>query len=78
MRYLPNSLPQDLQLQESADRASVVTSYETSIPWTPDADPKKNCEGATYYLHSLELVESNANELLTRLTGVKADSLRKK
>jgi hypothetical protein len=73
LRYTPESFPEDLMLQETADRQPFQARYVLHHPWT--GSPFQCPEAADYYR---ELGERNTKEVenLARLTGWKPGDIR--
>ncbi|MGD9883731.1 MAG: DUF2330 domain-containing protein [Reyranella sp.] len=66
LRYTPDSFPEDLMLQETADRATFQARYVLRHPWT--GNPYK-CGAALGYFAQLGEREDQEARALARLTG---------
>jgi hypothetical protein len=66
LRYTPDSFPEDLMLQETADRATFQARYVLRHPWT--GNPYK-CGAALGYFAQLGEREDMEARALARLTG---------
>lgn len=73
LRYTPESFPEDLMLQETADRQPFQARYVLHHPWT--GNPFQCPEAADYFRR---VGERNAKEVdnLARLTGWKPGDIR--
>jgi hypothetical protein len=66
LRYTPESFPEDLMLQQTADRANFQARYILRHPWS--GNPFQ-CEEATAYFQQLSQREDQEARALARLTG---------
>jgi hypothetical protein len=73
LRYTPESFPEDLMLQETADRQMFQARYVLHHPWT--GNPFQCPEAADYYRERGER-DAKAAENLARLTGWKLADIR--
>lgn len=73
LRYTPESFPEDLMLQETADRATFQARYVLRHPWT--GNPYK-CGAAQDYFARLVEREDNEARALARLTGWSLATIR--
>jgi len=73
LRYTPASFPEDLMLQETADRTTFQARYVLHHPWT--GNPFQ-CEDATTYYRALGEREDKQARALAQLTGWKLDDIR--
>jgi hypothetical protein len=73
LRYTPESFPEDLMFQETADRTNFQARYVMRHPWS--GNPYE-CEAATAYFRGLGERERKQVEALALLTGWKLDDIR--
>jgi hypothetical protein len=73
LRYTPESFPEDLMLQETADREFFQARYVLRHPWT--GNPSQ-CDAAQAYYRELDEREHRQAEALARLTGWKMADIR--
>jgi hypothetical protein len=73
LRYTPESFPEDLVLQETADRSNFQARYVLRHPWS--GSPFK-CEAATVYFQQLGQREEQEARALARLTGWNLGDIR--
>ena len=73
LRYTPDSFPEDLALQETADRANFQARYVLRHPWS--GSPYQ-CEQATAYFSGLSEREDKEARALVRLTGWNLSDVR--
>jgi hypothetical protein len=73
LRYTPESFPEDLALQETADRANFQARYVLRHPWS--GSPFQ-CEQATAYFRQLGEREDKEARALERLTGWNLTDIR--
>jgi hypothetical protein len=66
LRYTPDSFPEDLVLQETADRATFQARYVLRHPW---AGNPYRCTAAVTYFEQLRTREDTEARALARLTG---------
>lgn len=66
LRYTPDSFPEDLMLQETADRATFQARYVLRHPWK--GSPYQ-CGAALTYFEQLDAREEKEARALARLTG---------
>ena len=75
VRYSGHSFPEDLVLQETADRASFQGRYVLRHPWKGSSD---ECPAARSYFDELGRRRERAASTLASLTGWRIDEIRKK
>lgn len=73
LRYTPASFPEDLMLQETADRATFQARYVLRHPWSGNPE---QCEAAAAYFNGLIDRENEQARALARLTGWQLDDIR--
>ncbi len=73
LRYTPESFPEDLMFQETADRTNFQARYVMHQPWS--GNPYE-CEASTAYFRGLGERERKQAEALALLTGWKLDEIR--
>jgi hypothetical protein len=73
LRYTPESFPEDLVLQQTADRGNFQARYVLRHPWS--GSPSK-CEAATAYFQQLGQREEQEARALARLTGWNLGDIR--
>jgi hypothetical protein len=73
LRYTPESFPEDLVLQETADRGNFQARYVLRHPWS--GSPFQ-CEAAAAYFQQLGQREEQQARALARLTGWNLDDIR--
>jgi hypothetical protein len=66
LRYTPESFPEDLMLQETADRATFQARYVLRHPWKGSPD---QCLAAADYFRGVARRETTEAEALATLTG---------
>jgi hypothetical protein len=66
VRYTPETFPEDLAFQETADRQNFQTRYVLRYPWKGDADA---CEDAKAYVAQLPARFEREAQTLASLTG---------
>ncbi len=73
LRYTPDSFPEDLVLQETADRATFQGRYVLRHPWK--GSPYQ-CGAAMTYFEQLGAREEKEARALAQLTGWKLAEIR--
>jgi hypothetical protein len=73
LRYTPASFPEDLMLQETADRATFQARYILHHPWTGNPE---QCSAATAYYRELGDREEKQARALAQLTGWRIGDIR--
>ncbi|MFO1161410.1 MAG: DUF2330 domain-containing protein [Reyranellaceae bacterium] len=73
LRYTPDSFPEDLVLQETADRATFQARYVLRHPWKGNA---YQCSAAAAYFEQLPLREDREARALAKLTGWNLTDIR--
>jgi hypothetical protein len=73
LRYTPESFPEDLMLQQTADRATFQARYVLRHPWS--GSPFQ-CEAATAYFRALGQREDTEARALAKLTGWNLSDIR--
>jgi hypothetical protein len=75
LRYTPESFPEDLVFQETADREFFQARYVLRHPWS--GSPYQ-CDAAMAYFRELDERESKQAAALARLTGWKMADIRER
>ena len=78
LRYTPETFPEDLVLQETADRRNWQTRYVLRHPAKFDLDDCPNREYAERYLDELRRRQEREAQTLATLTGWNVDAIRTK
>jgi len=78
VRYTPQTFPEDLVLQETADRRNWQTRYVLQHPAKFDLEDCPNREHAERYLEQLHRRQEKEAQTLASLTGWDVDAIRTK